>query len=151
LRRMSMGNLLFTSAQAARMQSRLGQSDSHKFAALANTDTNSELGSLRSGQALISKKVQTQNNARSSPTAFSGGAMKCGTMPIQLLGYLGWLLFLVLDKVDPIVLTHALDRPQFRIVRNWEVGKKRASRKSSGFGMRYRRGSNLSSRTWRGA
>jgi hypothetical protein len=38
LRRMNMGNLLFTPEQAARMQSRL-QSDSRKFTALANTDT----------------------------------------------------------------------------------------------------------------
>ena len=29
--------------------------------------------------------------------------MKCGTRPIQLLGYLGRLLFLVPDEVDPIM------------------------------------------------
>ena len=55
LRRMSMGNLLFTPDQAARMQSRLGQSDSHKFAALANTEVESSRSftSRRSGIALV--------------------------------------------------------------------------------------------------
>ena len=39
LRLMSMGNLSFSREQAVRMQSRLGQTHSHKVAALANTDT----------------------------------------------------------------------------------------------------------------
>lgn len=39
LRLMSMGNLSFSPEQAVRMQSRLAQTYSHNFAALANTDT----------------------------------------------------------------------------------------------------------------
>ena len=39
LRRMGMGSLLFTREQAARMQSRLGQNEPHKFASITPTDT----------------------------------------------------------------------------------------------------------------